>query len=443
MLKKINFNEFEKADKKDWLLQIEKDLKGKPLSILEKELEEGININSINSAEDINQPLNIGRENSIWNFAESFSDKTTNQEILESLNRGINEISIPYSNQFQNQLKEVNPDFISINVYTNSFEDLNGITISEGAIANDVFDRSLQTGENISEDILNNWKSGFLSASTKYKKAKTLCVDNLHVQEAGATSYLQIASIFSAFADYLNLLPEDEVIPALNRSFVRIGLSKNYFLEISKIRALQYLWPNFCKAYTDKKVNCLYILAQTSTSDLTRVDEKTNLLRLTTQAISGVLGGANAISIQPFDTLNQTSSALAKRASINIHHLLKEESNLHVVTDAAKGSYFIESLTKEIAEKSWQKFLEIEKEGGYIKSLKDGWFQHEILGNATAKIAKVKAGDRTIIGVNKFENNLEPKPSLQQQNDEDGFTPIVKIPKVNYAADVEFEKTLK
>ena len=134
---------------------------------------------------------------------------------------------------------------------------------------------------------------------------------------------------------------------------------------------------------------------------------------------------------------------MAKRASINIHHLLKEESNLHVVTDAAKGSYFIESLTKEIAGKSWQKFLEIEKEGGYIKSLKDGWFQHEILGNATAKIAKVKAGDRTIIGVNKFENNLEPKPSLQQQNDEDGFTPIVKIPKVNYAADVEFEKTLK
>ena len=150
MLKKINFNEFEKADKKDWLLQIEKDLKGKPLSILEKELEDGININSINSAEDINQPLNIGRENSIWNFAESFSDKTTNQEILESLNRGINEISIPYSNQFQNQLKEVNPDFISINVFTNSFDDLHEITISRGAIVNDIFNRSLQTGENIS-----------------------------------------------------------------------------------------------------------------------------------------------------------------------------------------------------------------------------------------------------------------------------------------------------
>ena len=150
MLKKINFNEFEKADKKDWLLQIEKDLKGKPLSILEKELEDGININSINSAEDINQQLNIGRENSIWNFAESFSDKTTNQEILESLNRGINEISIPYSNQFQNQLKEVNPDFISINVFTNSFDDLHEITISRGAIVNDIFNRSLQTGENIS-----------------------------------------------------------------------------------------------------------------------------------------------------------------------------------------------------------------------------------------------------------------------------------------------------
>jgi len=441
MLKKINFNEFEKVTKQEWLSQIEKDLKGKPLSILEKEIENGLHINSINSHEDTFVAKDLGRDSGVWNYAQTFTEGAKNEDILENLGRGVNEIFIPFSKEIYNQFKGVNQEFITSNILVNSFDEVKDLKIQNGAFVNDIINKSIETGENITDETLSNWKEGFLKASKKSPNLKTLCLDNLHLQESGANATLQVASIFSAFAEYLNLLQEEEIEPALNSAFVRIGLSKNYFLEIAKIRAIQFLWENFCKAYTDNPINKLYIFAQTSTSDLTRFDDKTNLLRLSTQAMSGILGGAQAVSILPFDTLNQTNSNLAERASINMHHLFKEEANLHRVSDPAKGSYFVENLTQELANSSWSKFLEIEHEGGFIHGLKDGWIQHEVLGTATEKVSNVNSGKSTIIGVNKFENNLVQNPKVNPNQEEDSFTPIVKLPKVNYASSVEQEKS--
>ena len=132
------------------------------------------------------------------------------------------------------------------------------------------------------------------------------------------------------------------------------------------------------------------------------MDEENNLLRTTTEAMSAVLGGADSVCLFPFNDLTKQASNSGMRYARNIQHLLKSESFLHQTIDPAGGSYYIENLTKELREKAWEKFCEIESEGG-IKALQRSGKVNEILASdAAAQKSELTAENRVMIGVNKY-----------------------------------------
>jgi methylmalonyl-CoA mutase len=138
-------------------------------------------------------------------------------------------------------------------------------------------------------------------------------------------------------------------------------------------------------------------------------DPYTNLLRLTTEGMSAVIGGVDILELQPYDLWSQKGpSSFAYRMAINISNLLMEESYFHYVQDAAAGSYSIEKATKIIAEKAYALFQEIEKTGGYNMALFTGLIENEIYKTVQKRIAAFECGQTKLVGINAFPN---PDPS--------------------------------
>ena len=431
MEKNNSFFDFEKTSKSEWIQKIEKDLKGKPLSILEKQLEENVNVNAVYGEEDLPDNLfEIYKKSSGWNFAESFSKEASNADVLAALARGINELNIPFSNSFIRQIQGVETSFINLNLVIETAKDLEDLKSEETIeslhnlrIINDPLNRAIKTGEKID-----------LSSYGSWNLSSGICVDLLHLQNAGASVVQQMAAFLGTLSEYVSIVGSSK----LQNTYLRVGVSKNYFLEIAKLRALRLVFETFCEAHDAE--GSLKISAETSLSDYARLDSKTNILRATTQAASAIIGGADAVAISPFEAMNVEQSELSKRVARNIHHLLKEESHLDVVNDPSKGSYYVENLTNELAQKAWAKFVEIDKSGGYASALKDGWFQHEVMGTASQMQELFKNSSKTIIGVNKYPNTLEKAAKIQSKKLDDELTETIVLDAVNFALPIELEK---
>jgi methylmalonyl-CoA mutase len=147
---------------------------------------------------------------------------------------------------------------------------------------------------------------------------------------------------------------------------------------------------------------------------LAHVDAHTNLLRTTTQAMSAVLAGCDEVYIPAFDE-NANPSELGKRMARNIQLILKEESHFGKITDAASGSYYIEKLTEGFAEKAWEKFLEIESKGGLMKILESGYLNEILEKDRISRITTYQSGERVLLGVNKFQNEIGVKLKLDEK----------------------------
>lgn len=443
MLKKLNFNEFPKSNRADWEKQLEKDLRGKTSNDLTSMLEDGLDINPIYTIENLESPKFLPSQNVTWNFAQTLQGYHQNNDVLYFLNKGINEITLePYSLDSE-IFKDVNFSLIHCNILGENYDDANKVPIVNGSVIVDVINASLKTGNNITSDVLHQWKSGFSNTLNNKPNINAWGIDLLHLQQSGASAQQQIAALFGSMAEYLNLLGPKEIETALEHCFIRIGVSKNYFLEIAKIRAIRHLYAGFCDAYSVSNKYQPKIYVQSSISEISEIDEKTNLLRLTTMAMSAVIGGADAISLLPFNANSQKPTELGNRLSVNIQHLMKEEAHLNAVADASEGAYFIEDITQKLADKSWQKFLDIEQSGGYISALKDGWFQHEVLSTAAQKVKSIEENASTIIGANKYLNNLQAEELKHVAEEVETFTDIIRLPQLVFSNYVSPNSTSK
>ena len=135
-------------------------------------------------------------------------------------------------------------------------------------------------------------------------------------------------------------------------------------------------------------------------------DIENNMIRSTIKAMAGVLGGADVISLENFDCKIVTEgSDLSETTNIHLHHLLKHESFFNQFADPSDGSYYTEHLTKDLCEKAWQHFQNIEQQGGFIETLENGFIQNEIEAEATILGKKFKDKSTTLVGVNLFPNN--------------------------------------
>jgi methylmalonyl-CoA mutase len=180
----------------------------------------------------------------------------------------------------------------------------------------------------------------------------------------------------------------------------RIGIGSNYFFQIAKIRAFRHLWSTLVAAYkpTHSCSHIPFIEAETSIVNKSVKDPYTNLLRLTTEALSAIIAGVDELTVLPYDWgTKQPNLEKSQRLSTNISLILKEESYLEKVVDPGGGAYALEALTTALEDEAWKLFQQVEEEGV-------SFLQKEILATEELRKEHFKAGKTTLLGINKFPN---------------------------------------
>lgn len=218
------------------------------------------------------------------------------------------------------------------------------------------------------------------------------------VQELGIALALGNAYLGRLLDDGLHI---DEATPALQ---FELSAGTDYFAELVKFRAFRQLWAGLVNAY-EPSHSCTAaanVLAVSSTPMLSAIDPHTNLLRLTTAAMSAALGGVHGLELHPFDQPVNGGSALGAELSRNIQLLLKNEAYFDKVVDPAAGSYYLESLTDQLSEQAWAFFQRIEAQGGFEVAAQSGWLMQEVEAHRTQLEQLVAGRRKTLVGVNQY-----------------------------------------
>jgi methylmalonyl-CoA mutase len=189
-------------------------------------------------------------------------------------------------------------------------------------------------------------------------------------------------------------------------SFV-YAVGSNYFLEIAKLRAARVLWSMAVSAFgpEDRKSSIVRIHVRTARSNKSLFDPYTNLLRVTTEAASAMIGGC--------DSLTVGSLGFDPHLSLNVQRILKEEAYLTRVLDPAGGSYYIEALTDSLAQAAWKLFQKVEAAGGWSAALQSGLVEKALADSREAKAAAISSRRRTLVGVNNYPNALEKTSDVE------------------------------
>jgi len=266
-------------------------------------------------------------------------------------------------------------------------------------------------------------------------------------KNAGATIPQEIAFALSQAVEYINKYTDfkhasaGEIIERMEFTF---ATGADYFFEIAKYRVIRMLWAKIVKEFEieDEKLQKIRINAVNTSWDKTIYDAHVNMLRVTTQTMSSALGGCKTISVAPFDKTFKTPDDFSYRIAKNTQIILKEESYFDKIVDPAGGSYYIEKITQEIAEKALDLFLDIENSGGFYENIINGKIQTMIEEAANDKNIKIAQGRISILGTNKYPNqeeNASDKIKLDLEYNYDIINPEFKVLHIHRGSEA-FEK---
>ncbi|AZA50005.1 methylmalonyl-CoA mutase [Chryseobacterium carnipullorum] len=232
---------------------------------------------------------------------------------------------------------------------------------------------------------------------------RNICVDvSLH-QNAGAAIYQQLGIALAKTKELVEVYGPE----ILNKLIFRIAVGGNYFFEMAKLRAFKIVFNQLSKEYGLNDTP--YIFAETSSRNKAIADNENNLIRSTLELASAMIAGADAV----FSTNYQInrSTDISEEISFKQQIVLAYESIINVFEDASNGSYYVEDITRQIAEKTWTWFIEIEEGGGYLELLKQGSIQKKIYDQAVEEQKWVEEGKIKLIGVNLYPK-LDVKRSI-------------------------------
>ena len=227
--------------------------------------------------------------------------------------------------------------------------------------------------------------------------------------EAGASLPDELAFALAAAVETMKRLDEQGIAAdkAAGKMFFQFAIGPNFFQELAKFRAARLLWAEILNYAGIKNGAPMIIHAYASRINKSNVAPQVNLLRETTEALSAVLGGCDMLLLAPFDQLSGTVTDFSIRLARNTEIILKEESRLHEVIDPAGGSWLVEKLTHEIAERTLAVFKEIEAQGGMIKALEKGFVQERILTVAGQRKKLISQRRRVLVGTSMYVNLSE------------------------------------
>lgn len=251
-----------------------------------------------------------------------------------------------------------------------------------------------------------------------------IAIDASIYQNAGANSSTQLACTLSQLNEYLHWASLSDTLSIVKTVNIGITTGTDFFEEIAKMRALKLLVLTILEEYQiSAHIN---IHVQTSDTYRSPFDAYSNLLRDTIAGMAAVLGGCHSLCIHKFDENIKSDSAFSSRMSRNQQLIMKEESYLHHIADAASGSFYLENLTQQLSEKAWTMFKVIEQKGGLIAYYESNALKASIEQQAQEWIEAYKSGKKVLIGVNKFVNAAdEVKASTTAQQKAKALNPIL------------------
>ena len=247
-----------------------------------------------------------------------------------------------------------------------------------------------------------------IKATAEYKGVRVVNVSANVFSDSGSTIVEELGFGLSVAHEYLVRLMEAglSVDQAAKKIRFTFAVTSNYFMEMAKLRAARLLWANIVKQYEPAcECSCkMFVHARTSAWNQTVYDPYVNMLRGTTEAMSAAIAGVHSLEVLPFDYAYTTPTEFSERIARNQSLLLKHESHFDQVIDPAGGSYYIENLTKTIAEEAWKLFLELEEKGGYVEAFKAGYVVERVKASAAAKDKAIATRRQILLGANQYPN---------------------------------------
>ncbi len=230
--------------------------------------------------------------------------------------------------------------------------------------------------------------------------------------DAGASATQELACAMATGVAYLRAMQERDLDinqVATSMRFV-LAVGTDFFTEIAKLRAARMLWAQVVRAFNGSNdAQQMRLIVRSANSNKTVADPYVNMLRTTIEAMAGAIGGAEAMHIAPFDSTIRPPDEFSRRIARNQQLILQNESHFKRIVDPAGGSWYVEYLTNQLAEKAWGLFQEIEQQGGIIAILKNGWIQEQMVAIAAQRTANLAQRKDHMIGVNIHPNLTEDK----------------------------------
>jgi methylmalonyl-CoA mutase len=448
-MKKL-FSEFEGLSSAKWKEQIIKDLKGIDFNQLVWKTHNGFEVNPFYTAEDLKEkkePLFYRRD---WDVCETImvtDEKEANARALKALEFGASGLAFHIHRKIDTALliKNISLEHIytSFNITNDALhvlEDLKAYYAKENP-----HDGKIKCFVNIDPlhlfAFFGEWHDGEEKDLSVLKDLRHIPVNISLYEEAGANTVNELAIGLAHLNEYFNYLSGNKTLLNKKCIHLRCSIAPDFFTEISKFRALRKLISLLKEQYNSDIP--VHIHAQTAGADKSSMDIYNNMLRTTTEGMSAAIGGADSLSVLPYNEGFEKHSEFASRIAINQQHILKNESYLDKVTDIAAGSYYIESITDAVAEKAWEQFKLIESKGGFIACLKNNFIQDLIQNGAEDLKREFREGKLILVGVNKYENKTEKvhSPELTVRKKTESKTTVTPIKPIRLAGEIETQRT--
>jgi len=451
------FSEFPPVSEKDWKEQVIKDLRGREFEKLIWKTYEGIDVPPFYTEEDIIQLQNemsslpgafpfvrgASSNSNNWKINQKINHKDikqANKLASNSLNGGADSLTfkcelnnsgydgIPIQNmEHMNRLLsgiDIENTVINFDSRTSSIGILSlyineakrrGIKLNKlsGSVNSDPLRELVLNGKFSGQEHLVFTRLGELISylNTNMPLYKGIKINSSQFQNSGASITQELAYTLAAGVQYLDRLTETGLtIDQISKHMVfSFSIGSNYFMEISKLRAARMLWAQIVKQYQPEKETSMIMNMEVMNSSWNKTiyDPFVNLLRGTVETMAGALGGANVITVRPFDSEYKNPDQFSLRMSRNTQLILKNESYLERVADPSAGSYYIENLTNSIARESWKLFQKVESKGGFVESLKSGTVQDAIQQTRILRDMNIASRKDTFLGVNQYPNSTE------------------------------------
>ena len=252
----------------------------------------------------------------------------------------------------------------------------------------------------------------FAYTSKNMPKFNSISISGYHMHEAGAPAHIELAYTLADGLEYIRSgikagIAIDDFAPRLSFFW---GIGMNFYMEIAKMRAGRLLWSKIVKQFNPKnpKSMALRTHCQTSGWSLTEQDPYNNVTRTCVEALAAVLGGTQSLHTNSLDEAIALPTDFSARIARNTQLYIEKETGVTRVVDPMGGSYYIETLTAELAEKAWELIEEVEKLGGMTKAIESGIPKMRIEQAAAAKQARIDSGRDVIVGVNKYQSDEKP-----------------------------------